>query len=125
MGKNKNKKTQGAPGARTSRRGLGGGIDYIFTYNMLGAPPSLTMILGVEMAEAVRRVYAARAECCHPLVGSWRLQIGCSAPRLGRPDHKRGSDAASEPAADDCSRAATAGMLVRFHEIRVWQFHFT
>ena len=35
MGKNKNKKTQGAPGARTSRRGLGGAL---IIYNMLGAP---------------------------------------------------------------------------------------
>ena len=42
MGKNKNKKTQGGPGGRTSRRGLGGAL---IIYNMLGAPPSLEMIL--------------------------------------------------------------------------------
>ena len=35
VGKNKNKKTQGGPGGRTSRRGLGGAL---IIYNMLGAP---------------------------------------------------------------------------------------
>ena len=35
LGKNKNKKTQGGPGGRTSRRGLGGAL---IIYNMLGAP---------------------------------------------------------------------------------------
>ena len=42
VGKNKNKKTQGGPGGRTSRRGLGGAL---IIYNMLVAPPSLEMIL--------------------------------------------------------------------------------
>ena len=60
MGKNKSKKTQGAPGGRTSRRGLGGAL---IIYNMLGAPPSLEMILWTFL-------WRRRCDVCTPLARS-------------------------------------------------------